>query len=136
MEIAHVGASGQVSRTRSEVEVAGMKEINDRKERFKLTYKSDIIGWLEYDNGKWEYSYSDEFKTGQKLQPLADFPKLDRVYQSDTLWPFFALRIPGSGQPRVQNFIKRNNGSAFDVDLLKEFGTTNIANPFRLVSES
>lgn len=107
---------------------------NDKtgKERFKLTYKSDVIGWLVYENGEWVFAYSDDFKTRRHLQPLADFPNLDRVYQAEALWPFFASRIPGSGQPRVRTFVQRHQGKVFDVDLLKEFGTSNIANPFTL----
>ncbi len=105
-------------------------------ERFILSYKSDVIGTLDFRDGEWIYKYSEDFKRHGRLQPIADFPQVDRVYQSDTLWPFFASRIPGSGQPRMRTYIKKHEGRVYDVDLLKEFGTSNIANPFRLVSES
>ncbi len=113
-----------------------MKENHVQIERFKLTYKSKTIGWLEYESGEWTFYYSEEFQKSSDLQPLANFPHVDRLYKSDALWPFFASRIPGSGQPRMREYIHQHKGKVTNVELLKEFGTSNIANPFRLVSES
>ncbi len=70
---------------------------------------------------------SDEF------YPIVGFPKLDKVYKSKSLWPFFLIRIPGLGQPRVREIIKAeqldiNN----EAQLLRRFGRKTIANPYEL----
>ena len=100
---------------------------------FELSYKNTKIGYLSLANGIWEYNYSEEFKNQITLLPLTDFPNKNKIYQGQHLWPFFLSRIPGSGQPKVQEIIKRKNIKKNDeVSLLKLFGKRTIANPYTL----
>ena len=100
---------------------------------FELSYKNTKIGYLSLANGIWEYNYSEEFKNQITLLPLTDFPNKNKIYQGQYLWPFFLSRIPGSGQPKVQEIIKRKNIKKNDeVSLLKLFGKRTIANPYTL----
>lgn len=100
---------------------------------FVLTYKDLIIGHLWHKEGKWIFEYSEEFKKQEKIDVLVDFPKKDHKYEESYLWPFFAHRIPGLGQPQVQEIIKHENlDSKNEIDLLRRFGRKSITNPFEL----
>ena len=92
------------------------------------------IGSLTADKGEWEFRYSDAFCCQSEIKPIVDFPDINKIYRSRSLWPFFALRIPSPTQPAVRDFIEGRPGKKADEGLLlKEFGTHSVANPFRLV---
>ncbi len=102
---------------------------------FVLKFKDLTIGHLKHDDGKWVFHYSDEFKNQNKIDVLIDFPKKDNTYEQSTLWPFFAHRIPGLGQPQIQEIIKHESIDANnEIDLLRRFGRKSITNPFELVT--
>ncbi len=101
---------------------------------FILKYKDLVIGELTLNKGIWTFVYSDAFKTQSDIEPLPDFPDIDKVYtKEDELYPFFLIRIPSLKQPSVQEIIKKNKIDANnEVELLKTFGYKSIANPFVL----
>ncbi len=101
--------------------------------KFALLYKDILIGHLEVEEGKWKFYYSEEFKHNNELSYISGFPDLNKIYYSEILWPFFKIRIPGLGQPRVQKTIKEENISEKDeIALLKRFGKQSISNPYLL----
>ena len=101
---------------------------------FKITLGSLLVGVLRRENEEWLFTYSNEFHNQTDIKPIVDFPATDREYRSQSLWPFFALRIPSPTQAEVREFIERMPADKVDEGiLLKEFGTRSIANPFRLV---
>jgi HipA-like protein len=80
------------------------------------------------------FAYSADFMRQRAVQPIVNFPLTAREYRSRTLWPFFALRIPSSNKPAVQEFLRQRGAVAVDeAILLREFGGRTIANPFQLV---
>ena len=100
---------------------------------FKLMYEELEIGILSYENGTWMFEYSDAFKHQDELDVLIDFPQKNKKYEETYLWPFFAHRIPGLGQPQVRYIIEHEKIDPHnEVDLLKRFGKKSIANPFEL----
>jgi len=100
---------------------------------FILTYKDLTIGNLTHQNGKWIFQYTDEFKNQNRVGVLIDFPRKEKKYEKSYLWPFFSHRIPGLGQPQVQNIIESENiDSRNEIALLKRFGKKTITNPFEL----
>lgn len=106
----------------------------DEKISFRVMLGSLCVGTLQADRGDWVFNYSEDFKRQDRINPIVDFPVLEREYRSRTLWPFFALRIPSLKQPCVQEFLQRQPSAAADEGiLLKKFGMRSIANPFRLV---
>lgn len=101
---------------------------------FRVVLGALEIGVLRADKDEWFFTYSDEFRAQREIQPIVNFPTADREYRSQSLWPFFALRIPSLKQPAVREFIENMPADKVDEGLLlKEFGTRSIANPFRLV---
>jgi len=104
---------------------------------FRLTYKKDEIGTLEFSDSQWVFYYSDWFKNQDNIQPFANFPDKNRKYVSDDLPPFFESRLPGVTQPQVEAFLKAHeqeqiNEGETKVALLKKFGRLTITNPFEL----
>lgn len=100
---------------------------------FVLKYKDLTIGYLNHSDSRWVFAYSDEFKKQDKIDKLVDFPEKDQVYTGVSLWPFFSHRIPGLGQPQIQEIIKRENlNPTNEIDLLRRFGRKSITNPFEL----
>jgi HipA-like protein len=99
------------------------KDVN-----FQLYYNNEIIGNLSFMDGCWKFEYSDEFKLQNKILPLVNFPQKEKTYQSNTLWPFFASRIPGSAQLMASE----KNQDTDLTHLLKKYGKRSITNPFVL----
>jgi HipA-like protein len=102
---------------------------------FEVRHGSVTIGILRYTEAHWYFNYTDEFKLQSSLNVISDFPDKSRMYISDVLWPFFAVRIPGLKQPRVIELMEKSNISADNqVALLREFGKNTVANPYQLVA--
>jgi len=118
---------------RNEEQTENLKTPKNVKATIVLMYQDLKIGVLTYESGNWTFEYSSEFKNQNELDLLIDFPKKEKKYEQAYLWPFFAHRIPGLGQPQIQRIIEDekldpNN----EVDLLKRFGKKSISNPFEL----
>lgn len=100
---------------------------------FSLKYDELLVGTLTLTGGVWEFSYSPEFQKQREVQPIIDFPDLDRTYRSQSLWPFFMARIPSLSQPKVQATIESEGlDKSNAAQLLRRFGEKTISNPFRL----
>lgn len=110
------------------------EQVNNNP-KFQLKYQEHIIGFLNYDSTNWTFIYSDWFKLQNELEPLFEFPSVDKNYVSEELWPFFESRIPSIKQPKIQEYLEshpsdRNN----KVKLLEIFGITSVNNPYKLVN--
>ncbi len=105
----------------------------DKRASFILTYDKLVIGFLNVADGKWEFSYSEDFKKQDELKPIVDFPDKNRIYTSTDLWPFFASRIPSLSRPSIKEILDKSEIDSNDlVELLKLFGQKTISNPFHL----
>lgn len=100
---------------------------------FQLTYKDLKVGVLSLHDGIWTFKYSEEFKKQDQIKPLVDFPDVEKEYRSEELQPFFAHRIPGTGQPKVKKIIEKEKIDADnEAKMLERFGKKSITNPFQL----
>lgn len=99
---------------------------------FTLLYGNLRIGTLQLEEGEWTFRYSEAFKAQDEIKPITEFPRLEKVYKSKDLFPFFVHRIPSLSQPKVQKTISRENIELDEASLLKRFGESSISNPFRL----
>lgn len=108
--------------------------ITKERTAFNLKVDNLIIGTLHYKDGMWEFKYSDEFKKQSHIYNLiTGFPNLNKVYKSESLWPFFLTRIPGLKQPAVIEILNRENiDKNNECQLLKRFGKKSINNPYEL----
>src|SRR6266487_6652761 len=98
--------------------------INTPKEEtgiFILKVDNIHLGILKHENGEWTFRYTDEFKKHvNEYNYIVGFQDLNKTYRSETLWPFFFIRIPGLKQPAVQEIIKKENiDQENEVELLK-----------------
>ncbi|MBK8965552.1 MAG: HipA N-terminal domain-containing protein [Saprospiraceae bacterium] len=123
-----------------EASTQGTKKLTKSVSRivFRLMYKNDEIGTLEFSSNKWVFAYSDWFKNQSNIKPFSNFPDVNREYVSDDLPPFFESRLPGISQPQVEAFLalleakESINEAETKVALLKQFGRHTITNPFEL----
>jgi len=108
----------------------------DEAAKFILMVDGIRIGILYCEKGNWFFKYTDDFKNhSDEYNRIIGFPDLNKTYQSDTLWPFFQIRIPGLKQPAVQEILaKEKIDKANEVALLKRFGHKTISNPYELVT--
>ena len=120
--------------SKSEEDYAMHLPIKERA-TFVLKLKELEIGTLKCDGGTWEFQYSPEFKNNsEKHKTIVGFPDVNKVYTSDTLWPFFRVRIPGLKQPKIQEILEQEKIDVKnEVALLKRFGKKTIANPYSLL---
>jgi HipA-like protein len=101
--------------------------------KFLLTYDGLLVGTLSVEDGVWKFEYSEDFRRSDDLRPLVEFPDVNRTYENEELWQFFASRIPSPEQPEVEEIIRREQIEEDDaVRLLQRFGERTIANPFEL----
>ena len=103
-----------------------------------LYFRKLPVGSLICHEGVWSFTYTQQFKArSEEFYPIVGFRDLEKTYRSTTLWPFFLIRIPGLGQPEVQETIRREGLDATDeVALLRRFGERTLANPFVLIVKS
>lgn len=111
-------------------------ELQPIVKSFNLFLKDLKVGVLSYskENGTWYFEYSEEFKhNSNNYNLIIGFPDINKRYESDRLWPFFNIRIPGLQQPKVKEILIKENISPDDnVQLLERFGKRSISNPFEL----
>ena len=108
---------------------------HDVSAKFILSVDNISVGSLSCKDGDWFYKYADEFKNhSDEYNRIIGFPDLNKTYQSEILWPFFQVRIPGLKQPAIKEIlIKENIDKSNEVALLQRFGRKTIANPYELV---
>ncbi|SDW84945.1 HipA N-terminal domain-containing protein [Hydrobacter penzbergensis] len=116
----------------TELEVQLPKE-EDAK--FILTVDNIRIGMLYCDKGDWYFKYTEDFKDhSNEYNRIVGFPDLNKTYKSETLWPFFQIRIPGLKQPAIQEILENEKiNKENEAALLKRFGQKSISNPYKLV---
>ena len=108
---------------------------DDSVVKFGLFHDNLCIGTLSFDGEQWVFLYSSAFRKQKNLRPLIEFPNVEKIYQTDDLWPFFELRIPSLRQPSVASAIEAEQIDPNDeAALLKRFGRRTITNPFELVA--
>jgi HipA-like protein len=106
----------------------------DENATFELRVDKLVIGTLHFENGEWQFKYTDEFKKHRdEYNHIAGFSNLEKTYYRNTLWPFFQTRIPGLKQPAVKEILKKEHISeSNELELLKRFGKKTISNPYEL----
>lgn len=112
-----------------------LSKINSKNEnaKFQLLFEDKLVGILEFNEDKWFFEYSTEYKEKQFVLPLINFPDIQRKYEFEELMPFFATRIPNLNQPYHEKKLEKLQGDKTNlVSLLKIFGEKSINNPFEL----
>ena len=100
----------------------------DHEASFHVSLGRLLVGTLVFSDGLWHFSYSEDFKSQNRIMPLTNFPSKDIEYTAKELWPFFASRIPSDAQLQIEKDSNRED----IVSLLRRFGRWTIANPYEL----
>ena len=92
-----------------------------------------LIGALWADKGEYVFAYDDAFRRAPRVQPLAAFPDVDKVYRDAKLWTFFRARIPPVARQDVRNALERSNTDPADtLRVLARVARRSVANPYVL----
>lgn len=111
----------------------GIRQPEKGHATFALVFGVLPVGELAFDDGWWQFSYSTQFKRQTRIEPLREFPDVEKIYRAQQLWPFFAFRVPSLTQPEVEKTIESKHIDRHNIiELLREFGRRSIANPFEL----
>jgi HipA-like protein len=103
--------------------------------RFVLRYvpatgEHVTVGQLEFRGGTWTFRYDDEFKRRRDLRPIEGFADLEKVYSSDALFPFFAVRIPDVDRDDVRRKLDEEHvRDPEPTDMLRIFGRRVVSSP-------
>jgi HipA-like protein len=107
--------------------------LHNVQNTFNLTFKTLDIGTLLYNKVIWTFQYSNDFINQAKVKPIMGFPNVNKIYESDVLFPFFDFRIPSLKRPEIQEMIKKEKMDAANkAQLLAFFGKKTITNPYVL----
>ena len=112
-----------------------LSKLNSENEnaKFELLFEDKLVGILEFNEEKWIFEYSEEYKEERFVLPLINFPDINKKYEFEELMPFFAARIPNLNQPYHEKKLEKLEGDKTSlVSLLKIFGEKSINNPFEL----
>lgn len=114
-----------------------LRKISEPSAENKVTFELKLgalhVGTLTREAQEWVFAYSEAFADQRQVVPLVNFPMVGRVYRSEDLWPFFALRIPSTTQASVQAFLREQGETkARAVEMIQKFGRCSISNPFVL----
>ena len=67
------------------------------------------VGRLTYDGEKYQFLYINGAIKAQKsckFQPLQSFPDMNKVYESDSLFPLFGNRVLAQSRPEYKDYVK------------------------------
>ncbi|CAN5480422.1 HIRAN domain-containing protein [soil metagenome] len=67
------------------------------------------IGRLTFEAGVYRFAYTQGARDAQQrggFTPLASFPQLEQIYESETLFPLFSNRLPSPSRPDYAEFIE------------------------------
>jgi len=94
-----------------------------------------LVGRLSMEKGTFVFRY----ERGYDGDPILDFPNVGQEYRSESLWPFFRLRLPPLDREDLRGIVARKRreyekrGRELDaLTVLGEFARVSITNPYEL----
>jgi len=94
-----------------------------------------LVGRLSMEKGAFVFRY----ERGYHGDPILDFPNVGQEYRSESLWPFFRLRVPPLDREDLRGIVARKRreyetrGRELDaLMVLGEFAKLSITNPYEL----
>jgi hypothetical protein len=64
------------------------------------------VAVLDFDGHKFRFEYLPTVSSVEDFRPFIGFPDLDRTYESERLWPFFALRVMDRRRPDFSRYVE------------------------------
>lgn len=104
--------------------------IKEGRDYLFLIWKSErnrtqyVIGELS-KNSHYQFKYCDQIEEAEKqgFTPLTSFPDLDRVYESEVLFPVFESRLPDKKRKDIGSILKKYEMDEYEpYQLLKRSG--------------
>jgi hypothetical protein len=64
------------------------------------------VAVLDFDGQTYRFKYLATASDVEDFRPFIGFPELDRVYEAERLWPFFALRVMDRRRPDFPRYVE------------------------------
>ena len=84
------------------------EERSEQRREFQVIWQDKVtrslvrVGWLVFTGHEFEFSYTDDIKSDAGFRPFPAFPRLDEVYRSEELFPYFAVRLTSTADPQYE----------------------------------
>ena len=93
------------------------------------------VGTLSQEGREFVFVYDKGFRHRDDLPPISAFPDKGAEYRSETLWPFFDVRLPPVERADIASTIKEKHLDPEDtLALLAEFGRKTLTTPYEFTS--
>ena len=82
------------------------RDHSDQSREFRVIWQDNEtrslvhVGWLEYTGERYLFWYTNEARSHPRFQPFPTLPVIDETYRSVDLFPFFAMRLVTTADPR------------------------------------
>lgn len=111
--------------------------------RFAVAWRHTIrnqswpVGVLDYDGDRYVFEYRADVTTIPDFRPFIGFPDRGRRYETNRLWPFFALRVMEPRRPDFREYVERLGltPSAVPLDILSRSAGDRSGDAVQLVEE-
>ena len=91
----------------TEIEIPSLRyERPDHRREFRVIWQDQEtrslvhVGWIEFTGAEFRFSYLEEARSNPRFRPFPAFPLLDETYESEDLFPYFAVRLPSAADPQ------------------------------------
>lgn len=106
------------------------RPVVQRRRRFAVAWRNTTlrqihaVGVLTFDGLIYQFRYLASARHLPGFRPFIGFPRLDDVYSSSRLWPFFALRAMDKRRPDFGSYVDRLGltRDASTLDILSRSG--------------
>ncbi len=87
-----------------------------------------LVGRLFREQDDFVFKYDSDYDR----DPISAFPKIDKVYRSKHLWPFFAVRIPPMDREDMQKEIEsRSLDKNQIIEILGAVAKVSVTSPYK-----
>jgi len=87
-------------------------EAQRAERRFAVVWRNTArrriwpVAVLDYDGQTYRFEYLATASDVEDFRPFIGFPELDRIYEAERLWPFFALRVMDRRRPDFPRYVE------------------------------
>jgi hypothetical protein len=91
---------------------SGQADAQTAVRRFAVAWRNterrriSPVAVLDFDGQKYRFEYLSTVSNVEDFRPFIGFPDLDRIYEAERLWPFFALRVMDRRRPDFSRYVK------------------------------
>ena len=127
----------------TEIDLPILRPVEQERREFRVVWQNPLtrrfvhVGWLEYDEGTFTYTYTPEAELDGDFTPFAAFPDFRSPYRSPELFPFFADRLASAvaGETTLADALGLDTSTATPVELLSRSWGQDVHDTVQVIPE-